>query len=379
MPTNENQQQDEASEDKVSAAESVGVILRAERLRQDLSEQKVADQLHITMHYVRAIESNSFEKLPGAVFVKGYIKSYALLLGLEQSQIIGSYDEYVNDQQDAAREKTRIQFRRRKDKNRPWVIGSGIAFLGFFVALWLFNSGSDENNEPVSGVPSKPENQSQLEQRLGDDVAATPVAIRIPLEAMAAEPPAQDEDGQMQSTDSANASSMDSAVGDGTYTEVGITEAVFSEINEVTVQAPPTFEQNDQPQLSQDSEVSSVSDTILNLQIEPVSDQFTAVIETRDVPEPDVSGGRILVEAEGSDVLLITFVGESWVEVSDGFENLIYRDLRDAGNVLEIIGTAPFNVLLGDAPYVKMTLNGTVVDASGNIRIDNSVRLKVGL
>ena len=379
MQTNENEQQDDASKDKVSAVESVGVILRAERLRQDLSEKEVADQLHITMHYVRAIESNSFEKLPGAVFVKGYIKSYALLLGLEQSQIIGSYDEYVNDQQDAAREKTRIQVRRRKDKNRPWVIGSGVAFLGFFVALWLFNSGSDENNEPVLGSPSKPENQSQLQPRLADDAAATPVAIVIPLAAMAAEPPAQDGDGQMQSTDSANASSMDGAVDDGTVTEVGTTEAVVSGINEAAVQAPLISDQNNQPQLGQDSEVISVNDTIPNPQIEPVSDQFTAAIETRDVPEPDISGGRILVEAEGSDVLLITFVGESWIEVSDSFENLIYRDLRDAGNVLEIIGTAPFNVLLGDAPYVKMTLNGTVVDASGNIRIDNSVRLKVGL
>ena len=379
MQTNENEQQDEASKDKVSAVESVGVILRAERLRQDLSEKEVADQLHITMHYVRAIESNSFEKLPGAVFVKGYIKSYALLLGLEQSQIIGSYDEYVNDQQDAAREKTRIQVRRRKDKNRPWVIGSGVAFLGFFVALWLFNSGSDENNEPVLGSPSKPENQSQLQPRLADDAAATPVAIVIPLAAMAAEPPAQDGDGQMQSTNSANASSMDGAVDDGTVTEVGTTEAVVSGINEAAVQAPLISDQNNQPQLGQDSEVISVNDTIPNPQTEPVSDQFTAAIETRDVPEPDISGGRILVEAEGSDVLLITFVGESWIEVSDSFENLIYRDLRDAGNVLEIIGTAPFNVLLGDAPYVKMTLNGTVVDASGNIRIDNSVRLKVGL
>lgn len=379
MQTNENEQQDDASKDKVSAVESVGVILRAERLRQDLSEKEVADQLHITMHYVRAIESNSFEKLPGAVFVKGYIKSYALLLGLEQSQIIGSYDEYVNDQQDAAREKTRIQVRRRKDKNRPWVIGSGVAFLGFFVALWLFNSGSDENNEPVLGSPSKPENQSQLQPRLADDAAATPVAIVIPLAAMAAEPPAQDGDGQMQSTDSANASSMDGAVDDGTDTEVGTTEAVVSGINEAAVQAPLISDQNNQPQLGQDSEVISVNDTIPNPQTEPVSDQFTAAIETRDVPEPDISGGRILVEAEGSDVLLITFVGESWIEVSDSFENLIYRDLRDAGNVLEIIGTAPFNVLLGDAPYVKMTLNGTVVDASGNIRIDNSVRLKVGL
>lgn len=382
MPTNENEQQDEAGEDKVSAAESVGVILRAERLRQDLTEKKVADKLHITMHYVRAIESNSFDKLPGAVFAKGYIKSYALLLGLEQSQIIGSYDEYVNDQQDAVREKTRIQVRRRKDKNRPWVIGSGIAFLGFFVVLWLFNSGADENNEPVSDAPSQPENQSQLEPRLADDLEAAPAAILIPLEPMVAAPPAQDGNVQIQSTDSAdlaNSASMEGAVDDGTDTEVGITEAAAVEINEVAVQAQPTFKQIGQRQLSRDLKMSSAIDAISNPRIEPVSDQSSAAFETRDVPEPDPSDGRILVGAVGRDVLLITFIGESWVEVSDGFENLIYRDLRDAGNVLEITGTAPFDVLLGDAPYVKMTLNGAVIDASRKIRSDNSVRLKVGL
>ena len=382
MPTNENEQQDEAGEDKVSAAESVGVILRAERLRQDLTEKKVADKLHITMHYVRAIESNSFDKLPGAVFAKGYIKSYALLLGLEQSQIIGSYDEYVNDQQDAVREKTRIQVRRRKDKNRPWVIGSGIAFLGFFVVLWLFNSGADENNEPVSDAPSQPENQSQLEPRLADDLEAAPAAILIPLEPMVAAPPAQDGNVQIQSTDSAdlaNSASMEGAVDDGTDTEVGITEAAAVEINEVAVQAQPTFKQIGQRQLSRDLKMSSAIDAISNPRIEPVSDQSSAAFETRDVPEPDPSDGRILVGAVGRDVLLITFIGESWVEVSDGFEDLIYRDLRDAGNVLEITGTAPFDVLLGDAPYVKMTLNGAVIDASRKIRSDNSMRLKVGL
>ena len=382
MPTNENEQQDEAGEDKVSAAESVGVILRAERLRQDLTEKKVADKLHITMHYVRAIESNSFDKLPGAVFAKGYIKSYALLLGLEQSQIIGSYDEYVNDQQDAVREKTRVQVRRRKDKNRPWVIGSGIAFLGFFVVLWLFNSGADENNEPVSDAPSQPENQSQLEPRLANDLEAAPAAILIPVEPMVAAPPAQDGNVQIQSTDSAdlaNSASMEGAVDDGTDTQVGITEAAAVEINEVAVQAQPTFKQNGQRQLSRDLKMSSASDAISNPRIEPVSDQSSAAFETRDVPEPDPSDGRILVEAVGRDVLLITFIGESWVEVSDSFENLIYRDLRDAGNVLEITGTAPFDVLLGDAPYVKMTLNGAVIDASRKIRSDNSMRLKVGL
>ena len=56
---------------------SVGETLRQERKRQNLSKNEVADKLHITRHYVAVIESNSFEKLPGAVFAKGYVKSYA--------------------------------------------------------------------------------------------------------------------------------------------------------------------------------------------------------------------------------------------------------------------------------------------------------------
>ena len=87
----------------------------------------------------------------------------------------------------------------------------------------------------------------------------------------------------------------------------------------------------------------------------------------------------ISVGGQGRDVLRITFSGASWVEVDDGGENQIYRDLREAGDVLEITGDAPFRILLGDAPFTSLTLNGNEIDVSENIRIDNSARLTVGL
>ena len=79
------------SEDAISAL-TAGDILRQARKRLGLIEKEVADQLHITMHYVRALESNSYEKLPGAVFARGYVKSYALLLGLDVEELVSLYE-----------------------------------------------------------------------------------------------------------------------------------------------------------------------------------------------------------------------------------------------------------------------------------------------
>jgi formate dehydrogenase iron-sulfur subunit len=61
--------------------------MQQERIRRGLSEKEVADQLHITMHYVRSLEANNYDKLPGAVFAKGYIKNYAQLLELDEVEL----------------------------------------------------------------------------------------------------------------------------------------------------------------------------------------------------------------------------------------------------------------------------------------------------
>ena len=61
---------------------SVGSRLREERFSKGIKTAEIAERLHITNHYVKALESNNFEKLPGTIFIKGYLKNYANLLGL---------------------------------------------------------------------------------------------------------------------------------------------------------------------------------------------------------------------------------------------------------------------------------------------------------
>jgi len=64
----------------------------------------------------------------------------------------------------------------------------------------------------------------------------------------------------------------------------------------------------------------------------------------------------------------------SWIELNDGHGKRLFRDLADDGQNLEFFAPLPFELLLGFAPGVNITLNGEEYFIE-NIREDNSSRL----
>ena len=74
-----------------------GQRLRAERIRQNLSEQDVAARLHLSMTYLRALEADDYERLPEAAFVKGYVRNYARMLGLPAEELVGQFRTLVRE------------------------------------------------------------------------------------------------------------------------------------------------------------------------------------------------------------------------------------------------------------------------------------------
>ena len=71
----------------------LGKRFRNAREALGLSVSEVAERLHIIPKYVRCIESNEYSQLPGVVFLKGYIRSYARLLGLPEDQVVSQLEE----------------------------------------------------------------------------------------------------------------------------------------------------------------------------------------------------------------------------------------------------------------------------------------------
>ncbi len=65
-----------------------GTILRAERQRQSLSVTDVARQLKLAPRQVEALERDDFAALPGPVFVRGFTRNYARMLGIEAEPLM---------------------------------------------------------------------------------------------------------------------------------------------------------------------------------------------------------------------------------------------------------------------------------------------------
>ena len=66
---------------------SVGRILRSARERQSRDLSEIADELCLTQQYLRAIEEDDVKSLPGAFFYKNFVRQYAAILGVKESEI----------------------------------------------------------------------------------------------------------------------------------------------------------------------------------------------------------------------------------------------------------------------------------------------------
>ena len=72
---------------------ALGERLKREREKRKIALQEVASATKIGTRYLRAIEEDKFDELPGGVFNKGFIKAYARHLGLDADQALADYDK----------------------------------------------------------------------------------------------------------------------------------------------------------------------------------------------------------------------------------------------------------------------------------------------
>lgn len=66
---------------------SVGKILRSARERQGRELSEIADELCLTQQYLRAIENDDVKSLPGVFFYKNFVRQYAAILEVKESEI----------------------------------------------------------------------------------------------------------------------------------------------------------------------------------------------------------------------------------------------------------------------------------------------------
>jgi len=73
--------------------ESFGAFLKKERESRSISLEEISASTRIRKVFLEAIEAGDVEKLPGEVFVKGFVQAYSRYLGLDESDVLARYNE----------------------------------------------------------------------------------------------------------------------------------------------------------------------------------------------------------------------------------------------------------------------------------------------
>jgi len=74
---------------------SIGELLRRERVSRNLDLEQISRETKISSRLLQAIEAEQFEKLPGGVFTKSFVRQYARYLGLDEEELVGELERLL--------------------------------------------------------------------------------------------------------------------------------------------------------------------------------------------------------------------------------------------------------------------------------------------
>jgi cytoskeleton protein RodZ len=293
-----------------------GARLKRAREARELTLQEVADTLNLSAKTVSLLESEAWSALPRPAFTRGYLRTFARLVGEDPDRILDAYTAAVGGDADAVNLK-RADLEGRGiteviHKQPGTVLSGAVLAAALVTGIVLWAVWPDESARTRAVSPS----------------------LRPPASAPPASP----------GTAAASRSSA--------------RDAVQTARNEAAAAAPlPTEPAPSASQFPTSPVAPPVTDetastaTAFTHDIDPDNEEVSTIIE-------DVATTRVKrITAEGDDLLTFTFSGDCWVEVKNGEGENLYSDLGRSGDVLELVGEAPFRLRLGFAPGVELAFN----------------------
>jgi cytoskeleton protein RodZ len=79
------------SESREPRESSLGLWLRTQREARGVTLREIADDSKISLRYLEALESDRFDALPAEVFVRGFLREYARVVGLDPDEVVNLY------------------------------------------------------------------------------------------------------------------------------------------------------------------------------------------------------------------------------------------------------------------------------------------------
>ncbi|WED75000.1 cytoskeleton protein RodZ [Aeromonas allosaccharophila] len=295
-----------------SQAAGPGQLLRNAREQLGWTREQVASRIHLRLTLIAAIESDTYDKHTSHTFIRGYLRTYAKLVGIPEETILAAYDKLGltppdNIDMQSFSRRSRQQANDSRLKVVTWLVI--LVLIALSVAWWW---------------------QSTSRRSAGDEaLAATEMSATSSTPAAPAITPPD-----AINTDPVEATAIAPAATDVTA------PAVVSEASATLAPASAAVAPTDVS-----ADVGTVTDAVVSGANGTESNE--AVVDPATAPQ-----------------LKMSFTADCWLDVKDANGKTLFSGLKKANDELVLEGAEPLKFIIGAPMAVKLDYKGQSFDMS---------------
>jgi len=337
---------DNNSQSRQASRPGPGGDLQRAREAAGLSVEQLASRLHLTVSIIEDLEADDYTRLPQPTYIRGYLRSAARALDIDDAPLVQAFDAQglSEPRLDAPPVLARASdtAANRGHRRAPYLVGL-VILLGL-AALIGYGWFEGQDLLPGAGDRDAPE-RSTLSLRTAPP--NEPLVGDLPYDQTEGVPLPERDPG-----------------------ETGVTsdQAPFvppSYVPDATATPEPTDPVEPEPALPQ-------------IDLAPQPEPQTAPEPEPAPPVVDESpaADSAPVSAAISSVTL-RFMEDSWVEISDARGDSLLVGLMREGTERRLEGQLPYRVFLGNAPGVRIEVDGSTYNPVRHARADNTARFSL--
>lgn len=285
-----------------SQAVGPGQLLRNAREQLGWTREQVASRIHLRLTLIAAIESDTYDKHTSHTFIRGYLRTYAKLVGIPEETILAAYDKLGltppdNIDMQSFSRRSRQQANDSRLKVVTWLVI--LVLIALSVAWWW---------------------QSTARRSAGDEALAATEMGATSNTPSATVPPAVDV--------------ADPVVAPAT------SAAAATSVDPVASAAATTL-----PADASSAVATTAVATSAATATQPAAD--TATSEPAKVPQ-----------------LKMSFTADCWLDVKDAKGKTLFSGLKKANDELVLEGPEPLKFIIGAPMAVNIEYQGKSIDMS---------------
>ncbi|MFM5208243.1 MULTISPECIES: RodZ domain-containing protein [Aeromonas] len=285
-----------------SQAVGPGQLLRNAREQLGWTREQVASRIHLRLALIAAIESDTYDKHTSHTFIRGYLRTYAKLVGIPEETILAAYDKLGltppdNIDMQSFSRRSRQQANDSRLKVVTWLVI--LVLIALSVAWWW---------------------QSTARRSAGDEALAATEMGATSNTPSATVPPAVD-------------------VADPVVAPA-ISAAAATSVDPVASAAATTLPVDASSAVATTAVASSAATAT-----QPAAD--TAASEPAKVPQ-----------------LKMSFTADCWLDVKDAKGKTLFSGLKKANDELVLEGPEPLKFIIGAPMAVNIEYQGKSIDMS---------------